>query len=298
MSKNLHLKSPFSYFGSKRRVAPVIWSGLGNVSNYIEPFCGSMAVLLANPIPAKIETVNDIDGMITNFWRAIANDPSGMAQHADYPVNQLDLHARHKWLVKENTLDFVNKLENDPHFFDVKIAGWWVWGMCASIGNNWLQSKGLNALPLLSSAGGGIHGLTASILEWFKVLQERIRRVRICCSDWKKIVTPSITYKNKGISSNDITGIFLDPPYDFDNRESVYAQDNDIFIEVCKWAVENGDNEKMRIVLCGYEGAYQMPDTWNMFSWKANGGLANKGSNKGKNCNKEKIWFSPHCLNF
>jgi len=293
------VKCCFPYFGGKSRVAPIIWKGFGKIDNYVEPFCGSMAVLLANPFPSKIETVNDIDGMITNFWRAIANDPEEVAKYADYPVNQLDLHAKHKWLVTINTPEFINKLENNLDFFDTKVAGFWVWGMCASIGNNWLLPKGLNALPLLSSAGGGIHGLTASILEWFKLLQARTRRVRVCCGDWKKILTPSITYKSKGLGPHDITGVFLDPPYDFNSREAVYAQDDNIFVEVCKWAVENSDNKRMRIVLCGYEGSFQMPENWKVFSWKANGGLANKGYDKGReNSSKERIYFSPHCLSF
>lgn len=291
------IRSPFSYFGGKAKVAPIIWQSLGKVNNYVEPFCGSAAVLLANPIPAKIETINDLDGMITNFWRAISNNPEDVAKYADNPVNQLDLHARHKWLVNENTLDFISKLENDPEYFDSKIAGWWVWGISSSIGNNWLLPKGLNAIPLLSSAGGGINGLKFSLLEDFKKLQNRLRRVRVCCSDWTKIVTPSITFKNKGLGVNDITGVFLDPPYDKENREVVYAQDNNIFNDVCKWAIDNGNNEKLRIVLCGYEGSVQMPDDWKVFAWKTNGGLANKGDDQGReNSNRERIWFSPHCL--
>lgn len=297
MSKNLKLKSPYSYFGSKRMVADIIWAGLGKVNNYIEPFCGSLSVLLANPSPAKMETINDIDGMITNFWRAISNNPEEVAKHADYPINQIDLHARHKWLVKVNTKEFTDKLENDPDFFDVKIAGYWIWGICASIGNNWLLPKGLKALPLLSSAGGGIHGLTSSTLDWFKQLQTRTRRVRICCSDWSKMVTPSITFRNKGLGVDDVTGVFLDPPYDIENREIVYIKDNNIFNDVCKWAMENGNNEKLRIALCGYEGAFQVPDNWKTFAWKANGGMANKGDVQGrKNATRERIYFSPYCL--
>ena len=63
---------------------------------------------------------------------------------------------------------------------------------------------------MLSSAGGGIHGMTHNILDWFKRLQERTRRTRVCCGDWSKIVTPACTYKSKGIQDKDITGIFLD----------------------------------------------------------------------------------------
>lgn len=291
------VKAPFSYFGGKSKVSQVVWSGLGEVSNYVEPFAGSLAILLSNPKIPKIETVNDKDCFLSNFWRAVSIDPEGVAKYADYPVNETDLHARHKWLASASTDEFRQKMNEDPDFYDLKIAGWWVWGMGASVGNNWLQPKGLKALPLLSSAGGGIHGLTCNIPEQFKKLQERLRRVRVCCGDWKRIVTPSVTHNNVGIGIKDITGVFLDPPYETAIRDQVYREDDNIFKQVCDWAVANGDNPRMRIVLCGYEGNHNIPDTWKTYSWKANGGLSVLGNGRGKeNSKKETIWFSPNCL--
>jgi hypothetical protein len=43
--------------------------------------------------------VNDIDGYVSNFWRAVQADPELVAHYADWPVNEVDLHARHRWLV-------------------------------------------------------------------------------------------------------------------------------------------------------------------------------------------------------
>lgn len=291
------LKSAYSFFGGKSKVAPIIWTGLGSISNYVEPFMGSLAVLLASPSIPKIETVNDKDCLIVNFWRAVSADPNGVAKYADYPVTENDLHARHRWLLSAITDEFRTKMDVDPNYYDLQIAGWWVWGMGASIGDNWLSTKGLNSAPLLSSAGGGIHGLKYSIYEQFNKLQERLRRVRVCCGDWKRIVTPSVTYKNKGLTDKDITGVFLDPPYDLTKRDKVYREDSNIFTDVCNWAIENGDNPKMRIVLCGYDGDHGIPDSWQTYSWKTNGGLANLGNDRGKsNRSEERIWFSPSCL--
>jgi len=294
---NSKLKSPYSWFGGKSRVAPVIWQGLGQVSNYIEPFAGSLAVLLANPNIPKIETINELDHMVSNFWRAISKDPQAVAEFADYPVMEVDLHARHRWLIENLTDDFKYKMEHDPDFYDAKIASHWIYGQCASIGNNWLQPKGLNAMPLLSSAGGGIHGLSFNVLEWFQKLQQRMRRVRVSCGDWSKVLTPSITYASKGIGQKDITGVFLDPPYQNEIRHKVYRQESNIFAEVVKWALENGDNSRMRIALCGYDGDHGIPDTWAAYHWSTNGGMGNMGNGVGKNNkSKEVVWFSPHCL--
>lgn len=293
---NSKLKSPYPYFGGKSRVAEVIWQGLGDIEHYVEPFAGSLAVLLSNNKICKMETVNDIDCFIINFWRAISHDPEGVAKYADYPVTEIDLHARHRWLLEQANNEFITKMDNDPNFYDVKMAGWWVWGISASIGNNWLQPKGLKALPIIGYAGAGVHGMSASILDWFKQLQSRIRRVRLCCGDWKRMLTPSVIDKNRGLSVNGMTGIFLDPPYDKKKRERIYKNEEDIYGEVCKWAIENGENNKLRIVVCGYEG-FEFPGNWKQYSWKSNGGMANIGNSQGKeNAEKERIYFSPYCL--
>jgi hypothetical protein len=87
------------YFGGKSKVAPLVWARLGDVDNYVEPFFGSGAVLLTRPHPPRIETVNDLDCYVANFWRATQHDPEAVAEYADWPVNEIDLHARHRWLV-------------------------------------------------------------------------------------------------------------------------------------------------------------------------------------------------------
>lgn len=43
----MSLVAPFPYFGGKRTVAPDVWKRLGAPDQYIEPFCGSAAMLLA-----------------------------------------------------------------------------------------------------------------------------------------------------------------------------------------------------------------------------------------------------------
>jgi hypothetical protein len=58
------MNAPFPFFGGKREVADIIWARLGSPKQYIEPFCGSAAVLLAAPSPASLEVVNDLNGFI------------------------------------------------------------------------------------------------------------------------------------------------------------------------------------------------------------------------------------------
>jgi len=121
------MKAPFPWFGGKSRVADLVWQRFGNIYNYVEPFAGSLAVLLARPHEPRIETVNDLDCYLSNFWRAVAADSDAVAKWADWPVNEADLHARHQWLLDRE--EFRARMHAEPEFYDPKIAGWWVWGI-------------------------------------------------------------------------------------------------------------------------------------------------------------------------
>jgi hypothetical protein len=124
-------------------------------------------MLLARPHPPRIETVNDVAGGVTNAWRAIdprrgqpeavadvvceiindidpylANvfrsiqgDPEGVVDWCDQPVNELNLHSSHRWLVLgEGAREFRERMRRDFDYFDVKYAGLFIAGICCWIG--------------------------------------------------------------------------------------------------------------------------------------------------------------------
>lgn len=82
------LKAPFPYAGGKSSVAQQVWALLGDVPNYVEPLCGSAAVLLARPHAPRTETINDADGFLVNAYRAIRDDPHATAAWAAWPVSE------------------------------------------------------------------------------------------------------------------------------------------------------------------------------------------------------------------
>lgn len=69
------MKSPVPYFGSKQRIADWIVGLLPDHEHYVEPFAGGLSVLLAKR-PARMETVNDLDGELMTFWRVLRNRPT------------------------------------------------------------------------------------------------------------------------------------------------------------------------------------------------------------------------------
>jgi len=136
----------FPMFGGKRKVAPVIWKLFGgDIPNYVEPFAGGLAVLLGRENWAgKVETVNEWNPFIVNFYRAVKYDPIGVTQWADEPVFELDLHARHTWLLQQGRGSFKEQIRTDPEYYDTKIAGWWVWGISSWLGDGWCEPRKLD----------------------------------------------------------------------------------------------------------------------------------------------------------
>ena len=141
-----HEKFPAPWFGGKSAAAALIWEALGDVEHYVEPFCGSAAVLLARPHPHTrtyySETINDIDGFIVNAFRAMAAAPDAVAEHAAWPVFEADLHARHQALIRWRHEGQLERLMGDPDWFDARIAGWWLWGQSCWIGSGWCSGSG------------------------------------------------------------------------------------------------------------------------------------------------------------
>ncbi|MBK7865249.1 MAG: DNA adenine methylase [Archangiaceae bacterium] len=290
------LRAPFPWFGGKSRAAHLVWSAFGDVANYVEPFAGSLAVLLARPTEPGTETVNDIDCYLANFWRAVALDPAAVAAHADWPVNEADLHARHLSLVRNGA--FRERMKTEPEFYDPRVAGWWVWGLCSWIGSGWCDprergdGRPSQQLPHLGNAGMGVHRKLPHLgnagMGVFDQLSSRLRRVRVACGDWTRVLGESVTVKHG------TTGVLLDPPYSEGADDLYSAHDKSLSAQVREWALDNGTNPALRIALCGYEGEHDLPG-WQVVEWKAKGGYGSQAADGNENSARERIWFSPAC---
>ena len=139
-------KTPFPWFGGKADAAHAVWEALGDVDHYVEPFAGSLAVLLRRPHEANrayhSETVNDLDGLLCNAWRSIQWSPEATADAASWPVCEADMHARHLAILRWREERQLEHLMADPHWHDPVMAGWWMWGQSLWIGSGWCSGEG------------------------------------------------------------------------------------------------------------------------------------------------------------
>lgn len=319
------LRAPFPYFGGKRRAASLVWEALGNVDHYVEPFAGSAAVLLARPHVGRCETINDLDGMVSNFWRAVRSQPDAVADACDWPVLECDLHARHLWLIGQRE-SLTARLIADPEWCDPKVAGWWCWGACAWIGDGWCGSgKPSKKLPNLGGEGRGVHrpsqqlphpsnagmGVHAprrtaafaddavefvSVAAWMQALSARLRVVRVASGDWRRVVTPSVLHM--GSQPNTVCGVYLDPPYLAGNMDyAAGGAGTDLSAQVRAWCEAHGSSARLRIILSGHDGEHDALESrgWRVVGWKTKGGYASAGGDNA-NQKRERLWLSPHCL--
>jgi len=336
-------KAPFPWFGGKSKASDLVWQLLGDVPHYVEPFAGSLAVLINRPHPCNrpyySETVNDLDGFIVNAWRAIQHHPNEVADAASWPVIEADKTARQiavqKWRT-DNTLDL---LAGDPTWCDPVIAGWWLWGVSVqigAIGGPWtsdpttgriikqprqLRQPGVKRdLPHLTDDGQGVtrpqlrepgvtddqihyHPLTMpNLTQWMQHLSARLRHVRILNGDWTRTVTTGAAHTLPVRQGNGPAGIFLDPPYDNNERaNNLYNNDDGNVATDCRnWCINNGDNPRNRIVLAGYDTEHTDLEQhgWTVHEWYTDGYLTGGYGNLDGTSQqrRERLWASPHCI--
>lgn len=71
------------YPGSKWSIAEWIVSHMPEHTSYLEPFFGSGAVLFNKPV-APLETINDVDENVTNFFRVVRDRPDELERKLRY----------------------------------------------------------------------------------------------------------------------------------------------------------------------------------------------------------------------
>ena len=323
MSIDRSRKAPFPWFGGKSSVADEIWQRLGSPKQYIEPFCGSAAILLAAPAPASLEVIGDANCYVANFWRALKCQPDAVTAWQDYPVSHIDLYARHRWLTEPSRVAELRASLSDADWpGDAKIAGWWLWGQCCWIGSGWCDpargqrgegsagDDGCGQIPHASDAGRGVQATTLGKIPHASDAGRGVQATTLgkphvadagmgaqgMVREWMhalaaRLERVRVVHGDWSRCLNhhyggDDTAVFLDPPYLA--FEKLYSDAKEpVAVQVAAWAIEH---QHLRVVLCGHRGDYDMPG-WSTLEW-SRGRLTYGGA---KTIDAECLWFSPAC---
>lgn len=265
----------------------MVWSRIGDVRRYVEPFAGSLAVLLGRPAEHLLggirhEIANDLDGVIANFWRASSRDLDGVAEAADYPLHELHVRAISADLASARA-GLAERLAADSAYCDVRLAGAYAYAVGASI----------MGIPGAGVAIAKPHGVLAASRadrrELILALRGRLDRVRVACGDWRRVLSRAVLYASAG----DV-GVFLDPPYGEGGIE--YAAGGNrggIAADVWAWAqrahAEAPAGRRLAICVATHDDGREIPAGWSVHRWHRAGGV-------GQGRRPELLIFSPGCL--
>lgn len=189
------------WFGSKRTLAPRIVEQLGPHRCYWEPFCGSMAVLLAKAEVSQ-ETVSDLHHDLINMARCIKHPEHG------------------PWLYRALRRSFVSEKEFrecskhvkvpqsplDGDALDPQRAYWFFY--CSWLGRNGVigTKEWNNNFCVRYTSNGGIQGVRfAAAVESIPQWRKRMREVTILEKDGFMLL--------EKIEDQPATAIYCDPPY-------------------------------------------------------------------------------------
>ncbi|MGA6204084.1 DNA adenine methylase [Nocardia testacea] len=196
------LASPVMYYGSKARIAEQIAEMLPPHTHYVEPYAGSLSVLLAKA-PARMETVNDLDQHLMTFWRVLRDSPSELERACALTPHGRPEHREARALNEEG----ISEVERARR----------VWVMLTQGRSGALRTTGWR---YARSADDGFCGPSrlSTYLDRIAPVADRLRRVSLECRPAVDLVRD---YGQGPRTSR--TLIYLDPPYPGGTRSRNYC---------------------------------------------------------------------------
>lgn len=195
------------YYGGKRSLAPEIVAELGPHAAYFEPFCGSMAVLLAKP-KSQQETVCDLNDRLVNLSRCLASSELAPAIYR-YLRRVV---AAEKLYIRSMT-DDPGEWIKSPDFDLPKIMDADAEDACRYFLESWLGRNGHTgsarqgvSFSVRYTPGGGSQATRwRHAVDSIPSFRRRLRDVTILCRDAFEVI--------ESIDDHPQVAVYCDPPY-------------------------------------------------------------------------------------
>jgi DNA adenine methylase len=184
------VKPPIAYYGAKVTIAEKIVRLLSSHEHYVEPFAGSLAVLLAKP-PSRMETVNDLDQDLMTFWRVLREQPEELER-----VCALTPHARAEYAAAQAAaLDRLSDVERARL----------VWVRLTQGRAGTFRPTGWRHYQSSAGCSVGMPSYLAGYVSRFASVADRLARVSLECRPALDLID---TYgRHKDVL------LYVDPPY-------------------------------------------------------------------------------------
>lgn len=262
---NAPTRPALRYYGGKWRLAQWIISYFPPHQNYVEPCGGAASVLLQKP-RSPLETYNDLNGDVVNFFRVLRDQPKELFERV-----RLTPWARGEYEYCLTPAD--DPLEKARRFFAAA---------CMSFNGATLDSKATLGWRNTTDARNRSSAAWDIQNNDLMVIAERLIGVQIENRDWIEVVTRL---------DNDAALIYIDPPYVQEKRSkpSMYAFEWDRAQHVA--AAELLHQCVGYVVVSGY--ACQLyAELYEGHGWHRVDREA--GTNSG-GTRTESLWLSPRC---
>lgn len=210
------MKAVLKYPGAKNRLAKWICSYIPRHSVYVEPYAGSLAVLL-NKEPCHIETVNDLHDEVVNFFRVLRD-------HADELQSLIELTPYSRTEYDRAYKKTENDIERARRFC---VRCWMGFG-ASNLYKNGFKSGQQTRSPNPAKAWAGLP-------ETMKEASERLKGVQIECLPALELI--------KRYDTEDVF-MYIDPPYLHGTRKNY----------LYKYEMEDQEHEKLLPALVKHPG--------------------------------------------
>lgn len=214
------------YPGSKWRLAEWIISHFPPHTTYLEPFFGSGAVFFTKP-QSDIETINDIDGNVTNLFKVIREHPDELATLIEFTP-----WARDEYYASYEFTD--NQLEMARRFL---VRCWQAFGTDLYRKPGWNNSK---RASLRLSRNNEFQKLPQIILE----TAQRLKSAQIENMDAVELI--------KGYNYSEVL-IYADPPYVMHTRSGGKRYQNEMTTKEQEELLITLIKHKGPVIISGYE---------------------------------------------
>jgi DNA adenine methylase len=182
------MKSPISWVGGKMSMASKLLPLFPEHKHYVEVFGGSLGLLFAKP-PSLLETVNDLDEGLVNFWLMTRDRVGELIQKVSFTPFSRSLYM--KWKSEPPPSDPV---EWAARWFYIQNASF-----SANYGTGWSYAK------IKGDCGSPAVIRDRRCIERLEGVCQRLAYVQVECKDFRKMIS---TYGN-----SEENFLYVDPPY-------------------------------------------------------------------------------------